>query len=149
MLFFWFFGSALAAHWSRREFLVFFFFCGIGAALCTLAYDMLLGRAIPSLGASGAIFGLMAAYAMIFGERMILLFMMIPIKARHLVGVLMAIEFLLVLGGTSDGIGHVAHLSGALCGAAYLFVVRRWRTRPAAAPDALQSRFSSLEIGSD
>lgn len=149
MIFFWLFGSALAVHWTRREFLFYFFLCGIGSSLCSYGYDLVLGQPIPSLGASGAIFGLMAAYALIFGDRTILAFFLIPMKVRHFVAILFGIEFLLVLGGAQDGIGHVAHVSGAVCGAVYLLIMRRWRARQTSRDPTHNSRFSSLEIGSD
>lgn len=152
MIFFWVFGSALANAWRRREFLCFFFTCGIGASLFAHGYDLLVRtHPVPSVGASGAIFGLMIGYAMVFGERQILAFFLIPMQAKHFVAILFAIELLLVWRGAQDGVGHVAHVMGGVCGGVYL-KVQRWRERAAAgqaAPQAARSRFAGLEAYDD
>lgn len=153
MIFLWFFGSALANAWRPREFLTFFLACGIAASLCFFALNV--WRAAPGsagitgMGASGAVFGLMIAYAIIFGERMVLAFFLIPMKAKHFVAICFAIEVLLLWAGTRDGVGHVAHAGGAVCGMAYLKLAWRrqarhtMRTRRRA---PAQSRIGGLEL---
>lgn len=154
MIFLWFFGSALANAWSKWEFLTYFFVCGVGASLWFYIFNVFRAgpEGITGLGASGAVFGLMIAYAMVFGERMILAFFLIPMKAKYFVGVCVAIEILVLYSGAADGISHVTHLGGAVCGAAYLKIT--WRRQnalagSAEARDAPESRIGGLEIMDD
>ena len=156
-VFLWFFGSALANAWRPREFLTFFFTCGIVASVCFYVFNLFrtppMGMAgFVGFGASGAVMGIMIAYAMIFGERIILAFFMIPMKAKYFVAICIAIDLLATCGSVQDGVGHVAHLGGAICGAVYLKVA--WRsqrglagvTRGKARAD---SRISGLEVMDD
>jgi len=156
MVFFWFFGSALSNGWKHRDFLVYFFICGIGASLCFYFFNVLRvppgGPGIKGLGASGAVFGLMVAYAIVYGDRIILAFFMIPMKAKHFIGICIAIELLIVYKGVQDGIGHVTHLAGAVIGALYLKLV--WRQQKGLAGVSRQraatgSRMGGLEVMDD
>ncbi|MFC1671643.1 rhomboid family intramembrane serine protease [Planctomycetota bacterium] len=154
MIFLWFFGSALANAWSRRDFLTFFFVCGVAGSLCFYIVNVFRAgpEGITGLGASGAIFGLMIAYAMVFGERMILAFFLIPMKAKYFVGICVAIEILVLYTGAQDGISHITHLGGAVCGAAYLKIIWRRQSALAGATEAKAapgSRIGGLEIMDD
>jgi membrane associated rhomboid family serine protease len=120
LLFFWFFGSQLANAWRPREFVLFFLFCGVVSFLAFHVFIVL--RLPPELqeigvkcvGASGGVSGLMIAYAMVYGDRMLLAFMMIPMKAKYFVAILFAIEILAVWLGMEDGVAHTAHLAGGI-----------------------------------
>ena len=70
MLMLWFFGPAIEAIWGRKQFLIYYFFTGIGAALCSSIFSF----NSPIVGASGAIFGILVAYALTYPDNMILLF---------------------------------------------------------------------------
>ena len=122
------FGRELEGIWGEKGFLRYYLTCGIGAGIVTYFFTM--GSPIITIGASGAIFGILVAYAVIYPDRPItlLLFFVLPItmKAKHLVMGLAALEFLHCASGTSDGIGHFAHLGGAVVGYIYL---RMWRRR--------------------
>jgi membrane associated rhomboid family serine protease len=150
MVFLWFFGSALANAWRRREFLGYFFLCGVAASLLFFLFNVFRSGSIKGLGASGAVFGLMIAYAMVFGERTILAFFMIPMKAKHFVAICFAIEILMLFaGGRDDGVAHIAHLGGAVCGAVCLKLVWRRQAQQAGETDRrarASSRIGGLEI---
>ncbi len=137
MLMLWMFGSELEKFWGSRKFLSYYVICGLGAAITTAVFDF----DSRSIGASGAIFGVLLAFGMLFPRRVILLWLIIPIQARHLVWIAAGIEFLSVVnlqqtGG--DGIAHWAHLGGMLFGYLYLrrgggltgiFAKIRWKIR--------------------
>ncbi len=157
MIFLWFFGSALANAWRQREFLAYFFFCGIIASLCFYAFNVFRApdaAGIKGLGASGAVFGLMIAYAMIFGNRTILAFFLIPMKVKYFVAICFAIEILLLWTGGVDGVAHVAHTGGAVAGAICLKLIWRRQKKLAGITERESrshrgSRISGLEIMDD
>ena len=126
----WIFGSEVERAWGTKPFLKYYFITGIGAGICSFLFT-LSSHAI-TIGASGAIYGVMAAFAMIYPDRIItlLLFFIIPIsmKAKHLVMLMVVISIfsgLTNLFGASDGIAHFAHLGGMLVG--YLYLKNDWR----------------------
>jgi len=153
MVFLWFFGAALANAWCNRDFLVYFFSCGIVSSVCFHIFNVLrVGSGEPGvigLGASGAVFGLMMAYAMVYGDRTILAFFLIPMKAKYFVAICFAISILALWRGTQDGVGHIAHVSGAVWGAVYLKVIwHRYDRRAGASRGKAKtgSRVSGLEV---
>ena len=146
MFILWMFGSELEKLWGSRFFLIYYLACGIGAGLiymaCFLTYTFtagvtdfsLLGK--PIIGASGAIFGLLYAYGVIYRERTIYLMMVFPIKAINFVFLVAAIELVSLLNnGFNSPIANLAHLGGIAAGASFLFFrkyfhrisVRRWK----------------------
>src|SRR6516164_800277 len=92
------FGSELELTWGTREFTKFFFICGIGAALTSVIASP--HSPVMIIGASGAIFGLLVAYGVLFPNRLIYLYMIIPIKAKWFVIIYGAINFLSALSVT-------------------------------------------------
>src|SRR5437763_1960048 len=108
------FGGELEATWGTRQFTKFFFICGIGAALTSVVASP--HSTIPIIGASGAIFGLLLAYGVLFPNRVIYLYMIIPIQAKWFVVIFGAITFLSALSATGSGVAYVAHLGGMLFG---------------------------------
>jgi len=126
MMFLWFFGPPLERVWGSRTFLFYYFLCGLGGGLG----DLLTRAAgpsstIPGIGASGAIFGLMAAYGLIFGRQIILAFFVFPMQARYFVLICLVIELLWGMHGNVTGVGHFAHLGGAAAGGLYI-LWQRW-----------------------
>lgn len=116
----WMFGSELEPRWGSRFFLRYYFVCAVGGGLLfTLAR---LGTWIPSVGASGAIYGILMAYAMWFPDRRVYLYFVVPIRVRYLIVVLVVLETLQAMQSTGTGIAHTAHLGGMAFGYAYL----RW-----------------------
>lgn len=122
MLMLWFFGPAIESAWGRKQFLFYYFFTGIGAAL--LSYITSPNSSIPIVGASGAIFGILVAYAMMFPNTVILLFFFFPMRIRHAVLVLAGINLLGALSSPQGGIAYFAHLGGALFG--YIYLKSEW-----------------------
>jgi len=114
----WMFGSDLESLWGSRKFLFYFFLTGIGGGvLCVLLQP---SSQAPTIGCSGAIFGLLLAYGMTFPERLIYLYMIIPIKAKWFVVIMGVIEFVASYSDAGSGISHFAHLGGMLFGYLYL-----------------------------
>jgi membrane associated rhomboid family serine protease len=118
LFFLWMFGGELERTWGRTEFFRFFFICGIGAGICSVIVSP--GSDIPIIGASGAIYGILMAYGLLFPRRVILIWGILPIEARYLVMILGGIAFLSSLGQSGGGVAHVAHLGGMLVGYLYL-----------------------------
>ena len=115
MLMLWMFGSELEALWGRRKFLTYYFFTGIGAGICSLfLYKSLV------IGASGAVLGILLAYGMTYPNRILLIFGIFPMKAKHTVILLGFIDFLAAASGSHDNIAHFAHLGGLLFGYIYM-----------------------------
>ncbi len=127
MLSLWMFGADLERVWGTRRFLQYYFLCGIGAGFCVVVGNLLFGDPnTATIGASGAIFGLLLAFGVLFPEATVLFSFLFPIKAKYFVLIMGAIAFLSTLGSTGSGVSHVAHLGGMIFGYAYL---RSQRTR--------------------
>ena len=146
----WMFGNTIENIWGSKRFLFFYMVCGIGAGLCqelvqyiqyatSLAqYDTVnLGNRIVTMdtylnmmttvGASGAIYGLLLAFGMMFPDSRIYLYFFIPIKAKWFVIGYAVLE--LILGfGSADNVAHFAHLGGMLFG---LLLILYWKKHPA------------------
>jgi len=124
MLALYFFGPPLEMDWGTRRFLKFYFYCGLAAGVCVVLSGMLVGglaSRVPTIGASGAILGLLVAFGVLYPNETILLMFVIPIKAKHLVMLYAAIQFL-SLWEVQAGVATVAHLGGMAFGFLYLKV---------------------------
>jgi membrane associated rhomboid family serine protease len=120
------FGSALELVVGPRRYLSYYFVCVVTAAIVQLIFARLSGGFYPTVGASGGVFGLLLAYAVYFPHnKLMLLFLPVPIPARVFVVVYAALELYLGVTGTQSGIAHFAHLGGLVGGAAMLFYWRR------------------------
>jgi membrane associated rhomboid family serine protease len=130
MMMLWFLGAELEAKWGSRFFVIFYIVCGAGAgvlyALGTWVFSAITGNPqamlVPVIGASGAIFGLMMAYGMLFGERIMLFMMIFPMKAKYVVMLLAGIELInLITAGIAGGeVAYLAHLGGIVVGYTFL-----------------------------
>ena len=114
----WIFGQVLENVWGPKRFLFFYLVCGVGAAALHLLIQYLTGSGAPTVGASGAIMGLMAAFAYLFPNReLYIMFIPVPVKAKWAVLGYAAID---LFGGVAkvsgDNTAHFAHLGGALTG---------------------------------
>lgn len=129
------FGSAMESLWGAKKFLIYYLFTGFGAMLLYLLVqylgvvisgaDISMIENTPMLGASGAVFGLLAAYGMKFPNNVIqLIFPPIPLKAKYFVLIYGALELFLGISGANTGIAHFAHLGGALFG---VLLILYWR----------------------
>lgn len=130
MLSLWMFGGPLEDTWGTRRFLHFYFFCGIGAGLCAVVLNAMTGAMdTRTIGASGAVYGVLIAFGILFPRAIIYLFLMFPIEARWFVLILGAIVFLSAIGDAGGGVSHYAHLGGLLFG--YLWLRFYGKARPA------------------
>jgi membrane associated rhomboid family serine protease len=114
----WIFGMELEQVLGSRKFLIYYLLCGFGGGLANLLIAPLFTAVGPTIGASGAIYGVLLAFGMMFPDRPIYVYFLLPIKAKYFVLIYMAIEFFSV--GSMDGIAHFAHLGGAVVGLVYL-----------------------------
>jgi len=126
MLGLWMFGAELERLWGGKRYLQLLLASVISAAVVQLAFTMLTGSYAPTVGASGALFGLLLSFGMLFPNRIIMpLFPPIPMKARTFVLFFGGLELLFGLQGAS-GVAHFAHLGGML--GAWL-MINWWRGR--------------------
>ena len=124
MLGLWMFGSELERLWGRQRYWQFLLASLLAAAATQLLVTWLTRSMVPTVGASGALFGLLLAFGMLFPNRIIVpLIPPIPMKARTFVIVFGVLELVLGLYGRS-GIAHFAHLGGMLGG---FLMIRYWR----------------------
>ena len=125
MLALWMFGTELERVWGTRYFLKFYFVTGIGAAALTVLFSLLpfeLARGLQHsivIGASGAIYGLLLAYALYFPDRPIYMYLVFPIPAKYFVLIMGVLAFYSSLAD-NNGVANVTHLGGLLIG--YLFL---------------------------
>lgn len=121
MLSLWMFGKDLENLWGTRKFLQYYFLCGVGAGFCVIVGNLLFGSMDSrTIGASGAIYGLLLAFGMLFPDATVLFSFLFPIKAKYFVMIIGAITFMLTFRSTGDGVSHVAHLGGMIFGYVYL-----------------------------
>ena len=120
MFMLWMFGSELERRWGSSFFVKYYFVCSVGGGI--LFTLVRWGTWIPSIGASGGIYGILMAYALWFPDRRVFVWFLFPIKVRYLVIFLIALEALQAIESTGTGVAHAAHLGGMGFGYAYL----RW-----------------------
>lgn len=139
----WMFGVELENMWGQKRFLTYYFLCGIGAGLCNLLIAPLFTTVGPTVGASGAIYGILVAFGYLFPNRSIFIYGIIPVKAKYLVIIYMLIELFAVAGGTDSGIAHVAHLGGGVVGLIYLLINYRGSSMKFFGNQGFKDRFTS------
>lgn len=142
------FGSVLERMMGPKRFLEFYFICGLGAAAVHMGVQFLQAQSylsaiaegsqaavakyhqlklIPTVGASGAIYGLLIGYAMLFPEsRLTLIFPPVSLSARTWVLIFVGIELFTGITGTADGVAHFAHLGGMLFG---YILINLWKKK--------------------
>jgi membrane associated rhomboid family serine protease len=124
----WMFGLPVERMWGSRRFAEYFGICVLGAGLIQLLVQYFSGQIYPTIGASGAVFGLLLAYGVMWPDnRLILIFFPVPIKAKWFVLIYGAAELLFGVTGAMPQVAHFAHLGGLFFGAALLW---RWGWRP-------------------
>ena len=140
MLALWMLGPSVEAALGRKRYVVFSILCAAFSMAGFLVWNW--GEDTVGLGYSGVIFGLLAAQAILFPERVLYIYAFFPLKMKHAVLLLAAVEFYFLLSPARAGIGHAAHVFGALGGWLYLRAARppasarspksekpRWRPR--------------------
>jgi membrane associated rhomboid family serine protease len=120
MLVLFFFGTPLEGRWGGREFLRYYLVAGLGGAVLSILF-------MPAsvIGASGATYGLMLAFAMNWPNAPIHIYGIFPVKAKWLVGFLFVLSLLEGVSGSGGGIAHFAHLGGIVAG--FLYLKADWR----------------------
>lgn len=118
MLGLWWFGSDLERVWGSRTFFRYFLFTGIGSGVISMAMNL------PTIGASGSIYGLLFAFGMLYPNRVIYLYFVLPIKAKYFVLLFGLIELALLVSSKTSGINHWAHLGGLFFGFIWFFLAR-------------------------
>ena len=153
MLILWYFGAEIEMRFGKAQFLFFFFLCGVGAGLFNFGINLAFAQAtlgVPIIGASGAIYGLLVAYAYFFADRYFLVMFLFPMKAKYFVLLLAGIE--LVMGADSNpgasNVAHFAHLGGMLVAYIYLLITQRpkggGRTRQDREREKLKRQFTLI-----
>lgn len=123
MLTLFFFGPWLEERWGGREFLTYYIVCGLGGAALSFVF-----QPVAVIGASGALLGVMVAFAMNWPNAPIYVWAIFPVKAKYLVGFFVIVDLLSARSSvTGGGIAHFAHLGGALTG--FLYLKADWRPR--------------------
>ncbi len=149
------FGTPIEQEWGSRKFVGYYLFCGAGAGISILLINLISqGGAyhIPTIGASGAVFGLLLAFGVLYPNAEILLFFFIPIKAKYLVMLYGLVELYLELFGGQSSISHIGHLGGLFFGIVYFLITRRssikFRTKMFAARMEKKAAEIAPKIGS-
>jgi len=121
------FGIPVEQAWGGRRFLVYYFFTGLGAGITIMIVNTILGDVTtPTIGASGAVFGLLLAFGMLFPDAEILLFFFIPMRAKFLVVLYGGIElYSLYSSGAQSPISHAGHLGGIIFGLIFFLIIRK------------------------
>jgi membrane associated rhomboid family serine protease len=125
MLLVWMFGGELERLWGPRAFLRYYIICGIGGGVAIFLQGAFLAPEVPTLGASGALYGMIMAYGVVFAERRVMFMMMFPMKAKTFAMIFFFFALYYNFASVSDGVSHIGHLGGALTGLIYL--KRAWR----------------------
>jgi len=124
----WMFGSVMERVWGPKKFLFYYIVCGVGAGIIQELVQLWQLVDIPTLGASGAVYGILLAFGIIFpNERLFIIPFPFPIKAKWLIVGYIVIELFSAMSGPGDGVAHMAHLGGMLFG---FLLIRYWRKHP-------------------
>ncbi len=128
MFMLWMFGMEIENLWGSKKFLVFYLTGGVVAGIFQLFVAPLVGGVGPTIGASGAVFAVMIAFAMFFPDRYIFIYFLLPVKAKYLIAFLVILEYLFVSGGTGtdSNVAHLAHLGGAAAGFVFVMLDRKY-----------------------
>jgi membrane associated rhomboid family serine protease len=118
MLALFMFGNDLERVWGTRRFMAYYFITGVGAGVCS--WMVAMNSRTVTIGASGAIYGLLLAYGVLWPNRIVYLNFLLPIKIKWLVLIYGAVAFLSSLSAADSGVAHIAHLGGMLVGLVYL-----------------------------
>jgi membrane associated rhomboid family serine protease len=131
MLYLWIFGDNVEDQLGHGRFLLFYLLCGIAATFSQMALDPT--SQIASLGASGAIAGVLAAYLVLFPRqrvRVLLVNFIIPVPAIIVIGIWFILQLFSQLNGSADGVAYMAHIGGFITGLLLVFLLRKRQNNP-------------------
>lgn len=144
----WMFGGELEQKWGKKIFLKYYIFCGIGAGFFIAVMNFIVfnyyGYAPVTIGASGAIYGILLAYGIQWPNREVLLYFLFPIKIKYLVIGFGLMEFLGTIAsatGTGGAVSHIGHIGGVISGLIYIIFKRN---KPAKAENTNALKTSKL-----
>ena len=141
------FGSAVESRMESRRFILYYLYCGVGAAIFELGLSGIMGVS-PFIGASGATLGVALAFAMYWPDAEVLVFPIpLPITARTLVMVLVGLDVFFAVVARNDGVAHLAHVGGVLFGYMFFRLQALSRGRPASPPRTVE-RVVMVQSGS-
>ena len=116
----WMFGMEIEQTMGSRKFLLFYLASGVGGGIAQLLIAPLItGLVGPTVGASAAIFGVLIAFGLLFPDRYIIIYLLIPVKAKYLIAIMVFLNFYAI--GDGSNVAYVAHIAGGLTG--FLFMV--------------------------
>lgn len=121
----WMFGRIIEPLWGGKKFLFYFLLTGAGAGVFNVIFDY--GIRIPIIGASGAIFGLIAAFAIIMPNATVNLYFLFPVKAKYMALFLAVLEFAASFDASRKLVANLAHLGGMVTGFVYLKIYPQLR----------------------
>ena len=123
----WMFGLEIERSWGSRRFAIYYAVCVVGAGLVQLSVSFSTGETVPTIGASGGVFGILLAFGMMFPNRIIMMILPpIPMKAKYFVIGYGVLELWFAVSGTQPGVANMAHLGGMAFG--YILIMY-WRGR--------------------
>ena len=120
----WMFGKDLENQWGTKDFLIYYFVCGMGAGFITILFG--INSIIPIVGASGAIYGLLVAYGFTYPNRLVYLYGLFPLKVKHMVLGLGVIAFFASMSASQSNISHITHISGMIIGLIMMYFNLSW-----------------------
>ncbi|NNE45562.1 MAG: rhomboid family intramembrane serine protease [Rhodothermales bacterium] len=127
----WMFGMRIENDWGSRRFAIFYFVCLVGAGVIQMF--AMYGQPVPTVGASGGVFGILLAFGMMYPNEPIYLYFLFPVKAKWLVIGYGLFTLYAGVTGTQAGIAHFAHLGGMLFG---FVLIQFWRGKLPIQPDS-------------
>lgn len=144
------FGSAVEQVWGSKKFLLYYFFTGIGAGISifivnNFIYDL---QYVPTLGASGAVFGMLLAFGILFPDVELLFFFVLPVKAKYMVMIYGGLElFLQISSGGQGTISHIGHLGGLLFGIIFFLVDKKhsFKSKTKIFAEQIMSEFKNVK----
>lgn len=117
----WMFGTEIERQWGGKELLFYYLITGVGAGIFNILFNLFTPYSgIPTIGASGAVYGILLAFGLMFPNRYIYLYFFFPVKAKYLVMIAALLTFMSAISYNPDGIAHFAHLGGMIVGFVYL-----------------------------
>ncbi len=134
----WMFGMPVEAQWGSREFFKYYLLCGLGAAVAVVALSP--DSAVPVIGASGPVYGLLVAFAMLYPDAVVYLYFLIPLTARQMAILFGFIEFFAGVSDSTPGVARFAHLGGMVVGYIYIRWWWIWKIRARAVVEGFSER---------
>ena len=118
MLVLWMFGKELEYRWGKNKFLLYYFITGIGSGIVTILFNPF--SIIPVVGASGAIYGILTAYSLLYPDRRVYIYGIFPVQIKYMMIFLGITAFIASIANNNSTISHLTHLSGKIIGFLYL-----------------------------